>query len=478
MNVVRRQSDQNRTSSKRIKGGDSLSSPNNRINFYLDVPKFELSVDEFEELALARLKILRKIEYLKSRGLSNEAYRNALDGIIKQCLPSPPKPSTASSYDADVASHFILRAAYCRTDELRRWFLTTETALFRHRLEKYSHACVAADMESMSSRLNVELTVVSDEEKMKHREDIIGSGSATVMEFQSSTFYKIPFLQALDLIRSRSVFLLHGMAFVPLSLLVTIVASRFRAHLSKSLVHAYQAMQSMHDSRVAPLLQNMNLTNVGKNYDGDQGDNLSEKITLANVDTMAQQSMPLCMKMMYRGLKRDHKLKYDGRVQFVLFLKGAGMSMDDTISFFETQFTKIMTPDEFRKQYVYSIRHLHGKEGKRVSKSPYNCMKIVMGPIPMNPDQHHGCPFKHYDQDRLASLLSTLKIDKKNVDKIMSDKVRGHYNLACVKHFEAVHPGYKEVEGIQLDEVGNHPNAWFQGSRSYYEKKNNVKNTI
>lgn len=64
------------------------------------------------------------------------------------------------------------------------------------------------------------------------------------------------------------------------------------------------------------------------------------------------------MKMMHRGLKRDHKLKYDGRIQDMLFLNGVGMLLGDTLTYFKTHFTKIMTTDDFKKQYVYSIRHL------------------------------------------------------------------------------------------------------------------------
>jgi DNA primase large subunit len=35
-----------------------------------------------------------------------------------------------------MVSHFVLRLAYCRTDELRRWLLTQECALFRYRFNK------------------------------------------------------------------------------------------------------------------------------------------------------------------------------------------------------------------------------------------------------------------------------------------------------------------------------------------------------
>ena len=44
--------------------------------------------------------------------------------------------------------------------------------------------------------------------------------------------------------------------------------------------------------------------------------------------------MPMCMKTLQSGLKRDHKLRHEGRMQYGLFLKGIGLSMEDALLFY------------------------------------------------------------------------------------------------------------------------------------------------
>ena len=57
----------------------------------------------------------------------------------------------------------------------------------------------------------------------------------------------------------------------------------------------------------------------------------------------------------------------------------------------------------------------------------------------------------------------------------MAHKKNKMYQLACAKHFEVTHPGAAKTEGVDLDGVGNHPNAWFNSSVQYWKNKEPAK---
>ena len=107
-----------------------------------------------------------------------------------------------------------------------------------------------------------------------------------------------------------------------------------------------------------------------------------EHVSADDVEGLASSSFPLCMANLQSGLKDKGHLRHGGRMQYGLFLKGVGLSLEDALVFWQAQFTKSMTADAFLKQYAYNIRHNYGKEGKRVDYTPYSCSKIISGPPP------------------------------------------------------------------------------------------------
>jgi DNA primase large subunit len=447
---------------------------------------------------------LRKIEELKTRNITGINFTNAIEKTIQENLKSIPsvENSTTSPKSLrhmrkkrDVASHFILRAAYCKTEDLRRWFLSQETFLFKYQLEKIVDSSGGSQLLNKFLEENeLRFEIVSDEEKMNLKPFLVqipvfksGTGAGvsgnnngvdplsikvlSMTEVSNTTYFKIHFSLAADLIAKRHCYVHKGYAYVPLPKIVSIITAKFRTNLSKSLAKASRVFSNVTSeyAPVAPLLNTINTQYMGKDYNGRKNEIKGDyELNADNVDTYAA-SMPLCMSQLHKGLKQDSKLRHHARLQYGLFLKGAGMSMEESLIFFQRHFTKIMSSDKFQKEYAYNIRYNYGKEGKRANYNAYNCNKIIMGQAPSS-GEHHGCPYKHYDNDHLASLLNKLQIGTSgDRDAIMSHKMKGNFTIACQTHFKAVHPNYNQVD---LNGVGDHPNAWYAASVAYNKLKN------
>lgn len=116
-----------------------LQYPQN-VCLYRLPPTEEIKIQEFEELALERLKVLRIFEQANSKGLrllsddwkeyiNGELTREGLKSYLRLCIggigATHPIGSSKREFELqarrrDYISHFILRLAYCRTEDLRR----------------------------------------------------------------------------------------------------------------------------------------------------------------------------------------------------------------------------------------------------------------------------------------------------------------------------------------------------------------------
>lgn len=82
------------------------------------------------------------------------------------------------------------------------------------------------------------------------------------------------------------------------------------------------------------------------------------------------------MRHLHAQLRRDQHLKHNGRMQYGLFLKGIGLSLEEAMMFWRKAFGKI-NDDNFQRNYAYNIRHNYGQEGKRTNYTPYRYIQIV-----------------------------------------------------------------------------------------------------
>ena len=366
----------------------------------------------------------------------------------------------------DIISHFILRLAYCKTEELRRKFLELECDLLKYNLSTLSED----DRASLLAANGLDYEIVSDGKKSEISEKLAGiSGVANLKpaDVIRTNFYLVPFQQALSLLAKRAVYVEGGFALVPQRAVEQIIVARFRTNLSKALSDASSMFENVSaDPRIGPLLTGLHQQYTGKDFNNPTS---LDKLTASMVDQAAEANMPLCMKHLHNGLKRDHKLKHWGRLQYGLFLKGAGLEMEEAMKFMESEYTKVMSHDDYTKKYSYNVRHMYGKEGARKNYTPYSCMKIIMG----NPPEvggYHGCPYKHMPDSQLAAMLNSLRIGPNETKEIVGTAKAGHYQVACQLHFDTTHPGYQQMS-LNVNEPSTHPNQWFLASVAYAKAK-------
>lgn len=407
---------------------------------------------------------------MKTRGFEEAELNSKIMEAEKKYLISRKDQFPRFSLEQrDKISHFILRLAFCRSEDLRRWFITQECILFKYRLDALSDD----QRQVFMAQNGISYEIVSAEERARKASLLTNLAGVKSDSIDRTTFYKVPFTQALQLIANRQVYLEGGFAYVPLQRVVSIITTRFRIQVSRALAEAALMFDTVaSDIRIGPLLKNMNKQYIGNDF-GTKGVS-TDKLTPEMVDVVAESSMPLCMKHLHNMLKKEHKLKHWGRLQYGLFLKAAHLDLDGALAFWESHFTKIMSHDQFVKSYSYNFRHMYGKEGGRKSYTPYSCLKIIMG-SPPEIGAHHGCPYKHMGDNQLVNTLLALKISPSDTKDIVTLAKSGSPQLACAKHFEITHPGYQSMQLQMFDAVANHPNHWTEVSRKYYKVKSGQK---
>eukprot|EP00762_Andalucia_godoyi_P003125 ANDGO_01048.mRNA.1 putative DNA primase large subunit len=420
------------------------------MNMYTVPPVHEITVEEFEDVAIRRLKMLRELETLKLKGKATEADTRA---TLK-------KFAFLDDLAQDNLSHFILRLVYCKNEALRRWFLTQECALFKFRLSMLS----PAEKEEFLKANQIPGEKALPEEK-KMFEDQLRSLIPGCTTIEPLEFYKVHFTQVLDLVSTRRVFLSRGTAFVERDSLVSLLVTRFRQVLSESLNMTFKArpgMIEMEADRLLPFLNTLSERFSASQQEWDASGN--QQVLPAQLDHLATRSFPLCMRSIHFQLRAVHHLKHGGRMQYGLFLKGIGLSLEHALEFWRSEFGQGVGADKFEKTYAYNVRHNYGQEGRRVDYTPYSCRKIITNPGPSYGD-HHGCPFKHQDANQLKLTLAGYGTTENVIGEIL-DLVRNqHYEVACQRYFDATHPGYVS------DVPHGHPNKYFKESTKYYQAK-------
>lgn len=233
------------------------------------------------------------------------------------------------------------------------------------------------------------------------------------------------------------------------------------------------------DDRLSPILAHLSKSFTAPDIAYADSDALPGNLhpNASNIDALAPH-FPLCMSHLHSELRKNAHLKHYGRLQYGLFLKGLGLSLEDALLFWRRSFRN-MTDEKFNKEYRYNVRHSYGDVGGDANRrgkgyTPYSCQKLLTEPLP-GPGQSHGCPYRTFNADNLISLLQATGVSDREVLKgVREDVGKQRFHIACNRVFDFAHK--KEIKKVKdegtwsasdLDTI-LHPNTYFK--RSYMLK--------
>lgn len=361
----------------------------------------------------------------------------------------------------------------CRVPDDWDWFVQAEATLFKSRLAS------AAPAQSVELLLH---EGIAYERCSVHEAPFSTNDREWLRSMKPSqedgVLYRVPFDHASVLLRRRRALIKQGFCFVSLRDMACIAVHHFRSALRQQLTAFRRAIPARREElkRVQPIFDRifaqLQAQTTNRSSASSSAGELP-RITPQDIDQVAERHFPLCMRQLHRKLRANHHLKYDGRVQYRLFLKGLGFSVHEAMTFFRTEFIQIIPTARFDKEYAYHIRHSYGLEGARKDYRSLSCEQIIDGSAPRQ-GQFHGCPFKHWDSAALRQeLYRDARVQPETADRIVHKAENGGYQSACRALLAASHASGADVDLQQL-----HPNAYVDASRVAAQQQQQQQNRM
>eukprot|EP00921_Rhytidocystis_pertsovi_P003886 GHVQ01006730.1.p1 GENE.GHVQ01006730.1~~GHVQ01006730.1.p1 ORF type:complete len:553 (-),score=92.13 GHVQ01006730.1:412-2070(-) len=474
------------------------------IGCYKTPPTGSIKVTQFQALAAKRLAVLRLIDEKMSGGDATSAgqlYKyfstsnsdeKASHTHIHELVCKLKEFGLCGGGDVadeevcrnDDISHSILKIAYSQDKDKQDWFIRQECKLLsiklaeirvhtvKHLADSQVKQLVSGLRQTLLDHILLQFGIGSDK---------VESGGGTesdretwdrTIEFRKEgakldVLFKVPFYpDACSLVRTRRVIVKHGVAYVPPEEMDSVIVSYLRRSLQLTMRFLERRESRLQrevfaDERIGAFVRLLPQAYIGPAYGRAMDEEDEDRLTPSIINKAYTRSFPPCMRRLYHHLLKEHHLRHWGRQQLWMFLKGAGMNVDEQLALNRGLWQE---PDKFDKEHKYNIRHMYGQEGKRANYTAYNCSKIVMSmPIPAAQDIH-GCPFKTFAAEPLKKLMYEYGIGGRGVQNIVELSESRQPQLACVEYFKLLHPN------SPADGVGNHPNAFYKESRHWLRK--------
>ncbi|CCH62548.1 hypothetical protein TBLA_0H02640 [Henningerozyma blattae CBS 6284] len=484
--LTSRRNFQDQYSNNSIKHELTNDSSISKLNFYNIAPTQEITLDNFEIWAIDRLKVLIEIETMLSRSKNIRDIETSVKPILNKYLPM----NTAEDQEKDYYSHFILRLCFCRSKELRARFINTETILFKLRYNMLTSSEQTKFVEDLQLD---SLKYISDDEKNEFSTELYSMISPLLtfqlnltdenskrLFFQNEKFIKLPFENVTELLSNRQVFLHKGWAYIGQFQQLNLLTNEFSQKLETSLLKTYSILPKLNeDDRLLPIIQhlssgyNLSDLSIGSSYLSGNATGEGEITSDMIYDKEMMKNYPLSVLNLLEGLRENHHLRYNGRQQLGMFLKGIGLSVDEALKFWANEFVYApgahMTLDKFNKEYRYNIRHTYGLEGNRINYKPWDFRTILSKPRPAR-GEYHGCPYRDWSHEKLTSYLKTkMGLSLSQINQVMESVEQQEYAMASTKVFEMTIG--KLPEGVTHIV---HPNQYFDLARAIHKRQSNA----
>jgi DNA primase large subunit len=189
------------------------------IPLYHSPPTINIMLDELEKIVQLRIQAL---DYLESDTQRKDEKHSTLRTFL---INHEKEIGWNNNMENDIASHFVLSVAFCKSEQDRNWFSTYESKLFLLRIEEYK-----IDMIEVLSRLNIPL----------ERQDNLSEDLLDKIKFRgegkfNSPIFRIPFEYALNLLPTMQYFVHRGFIYITKSELAQIIDTVFKELIIKRL---------------------------------------------------------------------------------------------------------------------------------------------------------------------------------------------------------------------------------------------------
>jgi len=317
-----------------------------RLNFYATPPTGDVSLEHFEEWAIARLKVLAELEACAFRNRSRDETDEYMKPVLERWLRMSGNraklgPEGGRVLEAerrrDHYSHWTLRLAFAGTAELRSRFVRLESALFALRMRQES----VEERREFVAGLAMSWEAVTGVEREELAEEL--RAATGVWRDEEESWFKVPWERVPELVERRQCLVKRGTAYVHVREQSSLVVSDFTRHLEAGMELAARFLPRMdEDNRLAPILHHLSQAFVAPDAGYTEASSIGDMATptAASIDGLSQH-FPLCMQNLHRELRKNDHLKHYGRLQYTLFLKGIGLSLQECIAFWRMSFKKI-----------------------------------------------------------------------------------------------------------------------------------------